>query len=57
MAKDRETTVVEVLHAAIDALEHQDFVRGLNEDYQRLRENPEQWQKYLNEREEWDSLA
>lgn len=57
LAKDRQTTVIEVLHAAIDALERQEFLRGLNEDYKQLRDQPERWQQHLAERQEWDTLA
>lgn len=34
-----------------------EFLRGLNDDYQRLRSDPEQWERYLAERQEWDDLA
>jgi hypothetical protein len=57
LAKARQTPVIDVLHAAIDALERQEFLRGLGEDYQQLRNDPERWQQYLAERQEWDSLA
>jgi len=57
LAKERQSTVVEVLHSAIDALERQEFLRGVNQDYQRLREDPERWQHYVAERQEWDALA
>lgn len=57
LAKSRRTTVIDVLHSAIDALERQEFLRGLNDEYRRLRDDPEQWQQYLAERQEWDSLA
>lgn len=57
LAQDRQTTVIEVLHSAIDALERQEFLRGLGQDYQRLRDEPERWQEYLAERQEWDALA
>lgn len=57
LAKARHTSVIDVLHAAIDALERQEFLRGLNEDYQRLRDDPERWEQYLAERQEWDGLA
>ncbi len=56
LAKARQTPVIDVLHAAIDALERQEFLRGLNQDYQQLREDPERWEQYLAERQEWDSL-
>jgi hypothetical protein len=57
LAKARQTAVIDVLHAAIDALERQEFLRGVNQDYQRLREDPERWEQYVAERQEWDSLA
>jgi len=57
LARDHQTTVIDVLHSAIDALERQDFLRGLGEDYQRLRDDPQAWQNYLAERQEWDALA
>lgn len=57
LAKARQTAVIDVLHAAIEALERQEFLRGLGQDYQRLREDPERWEEYLAERREWDALA
>jgi len=57
LARSRRMTVIDVLHSAIDALERQEFLRGLNEDYRGLRDDPEKWQQYLAERQEWDSLA
>lgn len=57
LAKARQTSVVDVVHAAIDALERQDFLRGLSGDYERLRGNPELWEQYVAERREWDALA
>lgn len=56
LARARKTPVIDVLHAAIDALERQEFLHGLNEDYQRLRQDPERWEEYLSERQEWDAL-
>jgi hypothetical protein len=57
LARARQAAVVDVVHAAIDALERREFLRGLNEDYQRLRDDPERWEQYLAERQEWDALA
>lgn len=57
LAKNRQTTVIDVLHSAIDALERQEFLRGLNQDYQQLRNDTDRWQQYLAERQEWDALA
>lgn len=57
LAKTRRAAVVDVVHAAIDALERQEFLRGLNTEYQRLRNDTERWEQYLAERHEWDALA
>lgn len=57
LAKSRQTSVIDVLHAAIDSLERQEFLRGLNEDYQLLRNDPELCKRYEAERQEWDTLA
>jgi len=57
LAQSRRTTVIDVLHSAIEALKRQEFLRGLNEDYRRLRDDPERWRQYLAERQEWDPLA
>jgi len=57
LARSRATTVIEVVHAAIDALERQEFLRGMSDDYRVLRENPEGWAAYLAERQAWDALA
>lgn len=56
LAKDGRTTVVEVVHSAIEALERQQFLRGLSDDYRRLREDPDRWRAFVAEREEWDSV-
>ena len=57
LAKSRQTTVVEIVHTAIEALERQEFLSGLNDDYRRLREDPDLWKEYWADRDEWDSLA
>lgn len=57
LAKRRGTTVIDVVHTAIDALERQEFQRGLNEDYRRLQADPERWQAYQDERAAWDRLG
>src|SRR5699024_8488505 len=57
LAKERQTTVIDVLHAAVDALERQEFLRGLDDDHQRLHDDPERREQYLAERREWDALA
>lgn len=57
LAKSRQTTVIDVLHAAIDALERQEFLQGLNDDYRRLRDGPKRWEALMAERQEWDPIA
>jgi hypothetical protein len=57
IAKAREASIIDVVHDAIDALERREFLHGLNEDYRRLRGNPEQWERHVAERTEWDALA
>ena len=57
LAKTRQTTVIDVMHAAIDALERQEFLRGLNADYRQLRHDPGKWEAFMAERKEWGSIA
>ena len=57
LAKSRKTAVIDVVHEAIDALERQEFLRGLSEDYRKLREDPAGWQAFVGERQEWDSIS
>ena len=57
LAKSRQTTVIEIVHTAIEALERQEFLSGVNDDYRRLREDPDLWKEYWADRDEWDSLA
>jgi hypothetical protein len=57
LAKRRQTTVIDVLHDAVDALERQEFLRGLSGDYRRLQSDPARWEAFVRERDEWDSLA
>ena len=55
LAKSRQTTVVEVVHRALDALERQEFMRGLNVDYQSL--DVAAREDLLAEQVEWDPLV
>lgn len=57
LARSRHAAVIDVVHAAIDALERQEFLRALNGDHQRLRNDPALWEQYVAERHEWDALA
>ena len=56
LARQRNTPVIDVLHAAIEALERQEFLRGLNEDYQALRADPPRWDQHVAEQRDWDVL-
>lgn len=51
------TTAYMAAETTTDALERQEFLRGLNGDYQRLRSSPELWEQYVAERHDWDALA
>lgn len=55
LAKSRQTTVVEVVHTALDALERQEFMRGLNKDHQDLDSAGRE--ALLAEQAEWDPLV
>lgn len=57
LARSRGTSVIDVVHVAIDALEKQEFLQGLTADYALLREDPDRWEQYVAERQEWDSLT
>ncbi len=57
LAKARQAPIIDVVHDAVDALERQEFLRGLSGDYQRLRNDPALWEQYMLERHEWDALA
>lgn len=57
VAERQQTTVIEVVHSALDALERQEFLRGMSEDYRRLQGEPERWAAYLSEREDWDAIG
>jgi hypothetical protein len=55
LAKSRQTTVVEVVHTALDALDRQEFMRGLSDDYHLL--DPKEREALMAEHLEWDPLA
>lgn len=57
LARSRQTTVVDVVHEAVEALERQEFLHGLAGDHARLEKDPELHARHLDERREWDPLA
>ena len=56
LARQRNTPVIDVLHATIEALERQEFLRGLNEDNQALRADSSRWDQHVAEQRDWDVL-
>ena len=42
-----------VISDAAAELEQRMFMRRLNEDYRRMRSNPEEWAGFVKERDEW----
>jgi hypothetical protein len=57
LARTRRTTVVDLVHEAIDALEREAFLRGLNDDYRQLRQDPARWRALMKERQEWNPMG
>lgn len=57
LAATGKSAVIDVVHSAIDALERQEFLRGLSDDYRRLREDDVAWAEYVAEGQEWDNLV
>lgn len=55
LAHASQTTVVEIVHTAIDALERQEFMRGLHQDHQAL--DAASRQALLAEHADWDPLV
>jgi predicted ATPase len=55
LAESHQTTVIELVSTAINALERTEFLRGLNDDYRTLDEAARE--ALLAEQLEWDPLA
>ena len=55
LVKSRQTTMVEVVHSALDVLERQDFLRDLHEDHR--SPDPAGRQALLGEEVEQDPLV
>ena len=56
LAASRDVTVPHGVHVAICALEKQEFGRGINAEYARVRADPELRERSAAEVQEWDSL-
>src|SRR5205085_8258889 len=53
----RGMSTADLLDALAKRAEEDDLVRSLNEDFARLREDPEAWEEYLLETEVWDRTS
>jgi hypothetical protein len=53
LARRQHMTVVEVVRRAVDALEREEFLRALDEDFRRLRLDTDTWGAYLSEQDIW----
>lgn len=47
--------IPEVLDRATDALRRRQFLEGLADDFEAIRNDPEAWSQELAERAEWDA--
>ncbi len=55
LAREAGESMPIVLSKAIEAYRREQFLKGLADDFQALRDNPEAWNEELQERQEWDS--
>ena len=46
-----------VLHQAIEEYRRHRFLKEVNEAYEKLRSDPEQWKAELEERKAWDATV
>lgn len=56
LVKEMGSSKQEILDQALEKLSRELFLKGVSEDYERLRSNPTSWQDYLEERAEWESI-
>ena len=54
MSESRGVSITQLVDEAVEKLAREEFLRGLNEDFARLREDPKAWAGELAERAEWD---
>ena len=57
LASEREQSLQAVLDAAVDRLWRDQLLTQLNEDYARLRADPEAWDEELAERRLWETAS
>lgn len=53
MSEETGRSLGHLISDAVLALEQRRFTAQLNEDYRRMRENPEEWADFVRERDEW----
>jgi hypothetical protein len=53
MSEETGKSLGHVISEAAAELEQRMFMRRLNEDYRRMRSNPEEWAGFVRERDEW----
>ena len=53
MSEESGQSLGHLISDAVLALEQQRFMAQLNQDYRRMRENPEEWEAFVRERDEW----
>jgi predicted transcriptional regulator len=54
LAASRKQPIGEVVAAAVERLEEEEFWRDMETAFEELRADPEAWDKYLAEHREWD---
>jgi predicted transcriptional regulator len=55
LAQETGKTQQEVIDLAVSRYERETFLERLNEDFARLRSDPEEWEKEQEERREWEA--
>lgn len=52
-AQEQRVSQADVIAEALEALEQREFWSAVDAGYERLRQDPEAWSDYVNERDEW----
>ena len=55
LAEETDESMTEILDKAIEAYRRQQFLAGLNSDFEALRRNPAAWEEEQAERTKWDA--
>jgi hypothetical protein len=54
LSASRKQPIGEVVAAAVERLEEEEFWRAVETDFEQLRASPEAWAEYMSEHREWD---